>query len=118
MTDFIELGRQRLPTGGSGGEWNVLPTPGAKDIEMATVIVPASMKGVEDSFVRPEPDTMAVIMYTSGSTGKPKGVMLKHKNVLASIAAMQVRLQDLGLGSDESYVAYLPAAHILELVAK
>jgi len=34
----------------------------------------------------PEEDTTAVIMYTSGSTGKPKGVVIKHPQIVASMA--------------------------------
>lgn len=60
----------------------------------------------------PKPDTCAVIMYTSGSTGKPKGVVVTHKNVLAttSIGAF--------LNDTDSIVAYLPLAHIFELVTE
>lgn len=64
----------------------------------------------------PEPETMAVIMYTSGSTGKPKGVMLSHKNISAAVAGLTDAL-DISVGV-EVYIAYLPAAHILELCAE
>jgi len=66
---------------------------------------------------RPTIDSLALIMYTSGTTGKPKGVMLSHKNMLSSMASV-----DLTIGEDKSieyrYIAYLPLAHILELVAE
>jgi len=70
-------------------------------------------------FNPPTPDTLGVIMYTSGSTGKPKGVMIKHKSMVASITAMKDKFMSLGgvLGG-ETYLAYLPAAHILELIAE
>eukprot|EP00980_Cylindrotheca_fusiformis_P023318 scaffold10345_cov158-Cylindrotheca_fusiformis.AAC.10 len=63
--------------------------------------------------IPPTPDTTAVIMYTSGSTGKPKGVVIKHCGVLGAVAAAE---HVLGLTSAHRYIAYLPLAHIMELV--
>ncbi|XP_022773255.1 long chain acyl-CoA synthetase 9, chloroplastic-like isoform X2 [Durio zibethinus] len=59
---------------------------------------------------------VAVIMYTSGSAGLPKGVMMTHGNVLATVSAVMTIVP--GLGSKDVYLAYLPLAHILELVAE
>jgi len=68
----------------------------------------------------PTADTLAVIMYTSGSTGKPKGVMLTHRCLAAAAGGTLIKL--CGQGSfkygTETYLAYLPAAHILELIAE
>lgn len=64
----------------------------------------------------PSPSTLAVIMYTSGSTGKPKGVMITHANVTASVGGLAVILP-LKDGM-ETYIAYLPAAHIFEFCAE
>jgi len=64
----------------------------------------------------PKPKTCAVIMYTSGSTGKPKGVVIKHENTLGAIASAS-----LGLGVQDGtdvYLAYLPLAHIMEMMAE
>merc|ERR1712072_888261 len=67
----------------------------------------------------PAPDNMAVVMYTSGSTGKPKGVMLRHSQVCASLDPLNVMAVGTGLTEgQETYLAYLPAAHILELAAE
>lgn len=67
----------------------------------------------------PVADSLAVIMYTSGSTGKPKGVMIKHSNMTASVASVAHKFEQFGLKpGHEVYLAYLPAAHILELVAE
>jgi long-chain acyl-CoA synthetase len=63
-------------------------------------------------------DTMAVVMYTSGSTGKPKGVLIAHKNLCASVGGMHAQFNTWGKEGQEVYIAYLPAAHILELVAE
>lgn len=69
--------------------------------------------------IPPTGENVAVIMYTSGSTGKPKGVVIQHKNFAASVGALGQKFQDFGLrAGSETYLAYLPAAHILELVAE
>merc|ERR1712038_440710 len=54
-------------------------------------------------------------MYTSGSTGKPKGVVITHAQVCACAASAQ---GSLGMTADDVYLGYLPAAHILELMAE
>jgi len=64
----------------------------------------------------PKPDSCAVIMYTSGSTGKPKGVVITHRQIVGAIAAAEVSLH-VHQGKD-SYLAYLPLAHIMELMAE
>ena len=64
----------------------------------------------------PEADDVAVIMYTSGSTGVPKGVMITHKNIISTASTM-LFLNRFDPSVD-SYIAYLPLAHILELVAE
>jgi len=66
----------------------------------------------------PKPETMAVIMYTSGSTGTPKGVLIMHKNICASVAGLCTIFAEWGTPGMETYLAYLPAAHILELIAE
>ena len=64
-----------------------------------------------------DPTQVAVIMYTSGSTGKPKGVMLKHESILASISGCAEVLGPMAEPGD-TYLGYLPQAHILEFCAE
>ena len=64
----------------------------------------------------PTADTCAVVMYTSGSTGKPKGVIITHRQVVSIVAAAEVALT-IRQGNDV-YLAYLPLAHIMELMAE
>ncbi|XP_029302794.1 LOW QUALITY PROTEIN: long-chain-fatty-acid--CoA ligase 3-like [Cottoperca gobio] len=85
-----------------------------------------NMSAVQELGARPEnaareqeqplPSDIAVIMYTSGSTGKPKGVMISHSNIIASITGMAERIPNLC--EEDTYVGYLPLAHVLELSAE
>uniref|UniRef100_A0A8C5DR27 long-chain-fatty-acid--CoA ligase n=1 Tax=Gouania willdenowi TaxID=441366 RepID=A0A8C5DR27_GOUWI len=59
---------------------------------------------------------IAVIMYTSGSTGIPKGVMISHGNILAGVTGMAERIPNLN--ETDTYIGYLPLAHVLELSAE
>ena len=52
-------------------------------------------------------------MYTSGSTGTPKGVILTHRNMTKTLNGF---LYCLDPNPDDIYIAYLPLAHVLELV--
>jgi len=64
----------------------------------------------------PQASSVAVIMYTSGSTGKPKGVMIPHRAIAAASGALQATVKPKD--GEEMYLAYLPAAHILEMAAE
>lgn len=61
------------------------------------------------------PEDIAVIMYTSGTTGNPKGVMISHENIVAAVAG-QIHLIPTLPG--DTYIGYLPLAHILEVCAE
>lgn len=64
----------------------------------------------------PSHDQIAMIMYTSGTTGNPKGVMISHSNFVAAMSGISARIPDLGI--QDTYIAYLPLAHVLELAAE
>ncbi|XP_075999524.1 long-chain-fatty-acid--CoA ligase 4 [Genypterus blacodes] len=66
--------------------------------------------------VKPQPSDLAVVMYTSGSTGLPKGVMIIHSNLIAGMTGQCERIP--GLGPDDTYIGYLPLAHVLEMTAE
>ncbi|GAN07063.1 long-chain-fatty-acid- ligase 1 protein [Mucor ambiguus] len=67
--------------------------------------------------VEPSASDLCCIMYTSGSTGNPKGVMLTHGNVVAAIAGVCRMLQHL-LEPNDTMMAYLPLAHVLEFLVE
>ncbi|KAK9517786.1 hypothetical protein VZT92_023130 [Zoarces viviparus] len=68
------------------------------------------------AIVKPQPSDQAMVMYTSGSTGRPKGVMIVHSNLIAGMTGQCDRI--LGLGPKDTYIAYLPLAHVLEMTAE
>lgn len=63
----------------------------------------------------PSPKDIYCIMYTSGSTGPPKGVSVTHENFVAGVAGLVHVLKD-SVSTNEVVLAYLPLAHILEMV--
>ena len=63
----------------------------------------------------PSPEDTAIIMYTSGSTGRPKGVILSHRNITCSLFGY---LDVFQFAPDDVILAYLPLAHVLELIAE
>lgn len=67
--------------------------------------------------LRPKEDDLALIMYTSGSTGVPKGVELTHANFV-SVIASSIAQGVVKPTPEDTIVAYLPLAHILELMCE
>jgi long-chain acyl-CoA synthetase len=63
----------------------------------------------------PGPEEMYCIMYTSGSTGPPKGVPVTHAGFVAAVAGLYSVMEE-AVSHREYVLAYLPLAHIFELV--
>jgi long-chain acyl-CoA synthetase len=65
----------------------------------------------EESVARIAPEDLLTLIYTSGTTGPPKGVQICHRNVMATIEAIE-RLIDFPRGG--RVISWLPHAHIAE----
>ena len=65
--------------------------------------------------VPPHPEDTYCIMYTSGSTGPPKGCPVTHAGFVAAVAGLYTVMEDV-VSHREFVLAYLPLAHIFELV--
>ena len=52
-----------------------------------------------------------MLSYTSGTTGNPKGVKLTHKMLLGAAWGVAERFN---ANENDSYLSYLPAAHVFE----
>lgn len=63
----------------------------------------------------PKAEDVSCIMYTSGSTGDPKGVVLTHANIVAGMGGVSSNVGDI-IGPRDRVIAFLPLAHIFELV--
>ena len=91
------------------------------DLHSLDSLIEAGTKGpgatVDLMPMRPKEDDLALIMYTSGSTGVPKGVELTHANFI-SVIASTIAQGVVKPTPDDTIVAYLPLAHILELMCE
>jgi len=69
----------------------------------------------ERSFYEPKADDVFMLSYTSGTTGNPKGVKLTHKMLIGAAYGVHNRVGKID--ENDSYLSYLPAAHVFEQAA-
>ncbi len=58
------------------------------------------------------PDDVAMLQYTGGTTGVSKGVMLTHRNLVANMVQVNLRMDDCFRSNLDIFVAPLPLYHI------
>lgn len=80
-------------------------------------------RGKQSKLPEPEPtsdpDEPLLIMYTSGTVGEPKGVIHSLGALTQGKQALVDRLKEMiGLNEGETYISYLPAAHIFEFICE
>eukprot|EP00347_Sterkiella_histriomuscorum_P021352 403334285 len=81
-------------------------------VSYQTVIEEGSSLNVK--YEEPTAKTLYTISYTSGTTGMPKGVMLVQGNFMANVGGLQVNDGQFKLLDTDSYISYLPLAHVFE----
>lgn len=70
-------------------------------------------------FVPSEKTTPVLVMYTSGTVAEPKGVVHTIGGITQGARALNQRLTELiGSQENETYLCYLPSAHIFEFICE
>ncbi|KAH7128064.1 long-chain acyl-CoA synthetases & [Dactylonectria estremocensis] len=85
--------------------------------EFVVVTLEQLRKLGEENMVDPvpaKPNDIYCIMYTSGTTGPPKGAVVTHESFIAGVTGLYTCIDEVVTDND-SLLAYLPLAHILEM---
>jgi natural product biosynthesis luciferase-like monooxygenase protein len=65
----------------------------ARVVDVDALSQAAAELPADDLEVRIDAESLCWVLYTSGSTGKPKGVMVRHRNVVSFLGAMDLQLR-------------------------
>lgn len=93
-----------------GGEVKVMTIDEVRELGKGKPDIPADRK--------PKTEDTCCIMYTSGSTGNPKGVIIPHSMICASLSGILAMLGHVFAPGQDSFLAFLPCAHILEYIVE
>ncbi|GJP55181.1 hypothetical protein CLOM_g14159 [Closterium sp. NIES-68] len=105
---------------------------GPLDADSSKALSDLGMRGVSwDDFLKEgeakpvdpspsKPEDICTIMYTSGTTGEPKGVLITNHALATAVAGTKrfCEYNDCVLTPADSYISYLPLAHIFDRVAE
>jgi long-chain acyl-CoA synthetase len=110
-TDLPELAHAIVvdPTSDPGG--GVDAPDGVLTLDDVVAAGARSDFDVEASVAALGRDDLLTLIYTSGTTGPPKGVQISHRNVMATVEAIEA-LIDFPRGG--RVISWLPHAHIAE----
>lgn len=96
------------------------PKPGAEVLSFAELErrgeeeIRTNKTGYEMMWPAAAANDPATIIYTSGTTGEPKGVVLSHRNIISNVESV---ISVLSLSHQDSFLSFLPLAHIYERTA-
>ena len=97
---------------GVGGNSTVLSF---RDLEVrGETFLQTNATAYESTWPAAQAGDAATIIYTSGTTGEPKGVVLSHRNIISNVEAI---ISVLSLSHADSFLSFLPLAHIYERTA-
>ncbi|CAE8607106.1 unnamed protein product [Polarella glacialis] len=127
LLHIVAIGSALIPLNTVGGVTKAFPTPQeasamakigqASTTTLEGLIAAGSRDATDLGPFRPTEQEVAIIMYTSGSTGLPKGVVLSHLNFVSVVASVIAQGAVAPFAAD-TYIGYLPLAHIFELLVE
>ena len=93
------------------------PVPDSINVKFLGEVIEDGSKTKNFTFLKPEPEDIALIMYTSGTTSLPKAVLITHNSLMSNIKGMMVGNYDNNFDPKEQLLgSFLPLGHIFGYV--